>query len=80
MVVPMDERQAVALVVGLVVHWASLTVDGMVDNSAVGKVVLLDEQQVGSLAVESVDSKDASSAAHSAADSVVEKAFSMAAS
>ena len=34
-------------------------VDGMVDNSAVGKVVLLDEQQVGSLAVESVDSKDA---------------------
>ena len=58
MVVPMDERQAVALVVGLVVHWASLTVDGMVDNSAVGKVVLLDEQQVGSLAVESVDSKD----------------------
>ena len=80
MVVPMDERMAVALVVGLVVHWASLTVDGMVDNSAVGKVASWDEQQVGSLAVESVDSKDASSAAHSAADSVAGKAFSMAAS
>ena len=71
---------AVVLVVGLVVRWASLTVDGMVDNSAVGKVVSLDDQQVGSLAVVLVDSKDASSAAHSAADSVVEKAFSMAAS
>jgi len=68
---------AVVLVVGLVVRWASLTVDGMVDNSAVGKVVSLDDQQVGSLAVVLVDSKDASSVAHLAADSVVEKAFLM---
>ena len=41
---------------------------------------MLDEQQVDRSVVVLVDSKDASSAAYSAADSVVGKAFAMVAS